>query len=384
MADAIVMPSLGMFTAEGELTDWLRPAGARVEVGQPVVAVTTEKTTQEIVAPVSGFLHPVAEVGAMLPIQALIGYILAEGEAAPSAPTAPAAPAGPAAPLRVGPAMPTVEVRATPIARRLAAENGIDLTRLVGSGPGGRIVESDVQSAIAHGSSPQRAVRERIPLVGMRRTIADRLRSSQANAASVTLTRDVDAEALTLGRASLGQRLGVRLTYNALFVKLFGMALRAQIGLNAVIEDDVIVVLDEIHVGFAVAIPQGLVVPVVRDADARPLAEVAEVVRELGERAYANTLRPDDVTGGTATISNLGAHGVDAFSPILNPPQSVILGCGRVIRRPVVHAEQLAIRHVCTLSLTFDHRVADGVPAAGLLDQMARLMCDEVVLDGLV
>jgi len=228
--------------------------------------------------------------------------------------------------------------------------------------------------------APQRVVRERIPLVGMRRTIADRLRSSVATTASVTLTREVDAEALALARASWGHRF----TYDALFVKLFALALRANIGLNAVIEDDAILILDEIHIGFAVGIPQGLVVPVVRNADARSLAEIAEVVRELGERAHANTLRPDDVTGGTATITNLGAYGVDAFSPILNPPQSVILGCGRVLRRPVVHAEQLSVRHVCTLSLTFDHRVTDGVPAARLLDQMAHFLSDEVLLNGLV
>jgi pyruvate dehydrogenase E2 component (dihydrolipoamide acetyltransferase) len=407
MADAIVMPSLGMFTAEGELTDWLKAAGAHVEVGEPVVAVTTEKTTQEIAAPASGFLYPMAEVGAVLPIQALIGYILAEGEVAPIAPAT--APRGlpsdqsaarrevaPQARDTPGVQIPAGEVRATPIARRLATENGIDLRRLIGSGPGGRIVESDVQTAIAHSHAPrattrapgtstteQRVVRERIPMAGMRRTIADRLRSSLATAASVTLTREADAEALALARASLGQRLGGRLTYDALFVKLFGMALRAHIGLNAVIEDDAITVFEEIHVGFALAIPQGLVVPVVRHADARPLAEVTEVMRELGERASANTLRPDDVTGGTATISNLGAHGVDAFSPILNPPQSVILGCGRVLRRPVVHADQLAVRHVCMLSLTFDHRVTDGVPAARLLDQMARFMSDEVQLDAL-
>jgi pyruvate dehydrogenase E2 component (dihydrolipoamide acetyltransferase) len=401
MPEAIVMPSLGMFTAEGELTAWLKAAGETVQAGEPVVTVTTEKTTQEIAAPSDGILHPVAVVGAMLPIQGLIGYILAEGEVAPAAPVTtpppllqndrPAIQRGAAPPPAGAPrvAMPSGEVRASPIARRLATEHGIDLRRLIGSGPGGRIVEADVQAAVsqtqaAQARAPQRVVRERIPLVGMRRTIADRLLRSVATTASVTLTRDVDAEALAAARMSLGRRLDARLTYDALFVKLFGLALRANIGLNAVVEDDAIVVLDEIHVGFAVAVAQGLVVPVVRNADARPLAKVAELVAELAERASANTLRAEDVTGGTATITNLGAYGVDAFSPILNPPQSVILGCGRVIRRPVVHADELTVRHVCTLSLTFDHRVTDGVPAARLLDHMAQLMVDEVQLDGLV
>ncbi|MDQ6671842.1 MAG: 2-oxo acid dehydrogenase subunit E2 [Chloroflexota bacterium] len=406
MADAIVMPSLGMFTAEGELTAWLKAAGDGVEAGEPIAAVTTEKTTQEIAAPSSGILHPVAAVGALLPIQGLIGYILAEGEVAPAGPvtTVPPSPQNDrsaaqretAPPVRLGSgvAMQSGEVRASPIARRLSAENGIDLRRLIGTGPGGRIVEADVQAAItqsqesqapaASSTTPKRLVHDRIPLVGMRRTIAERLLRSITTTASVTLTREIDAEALAAARVSLGQRLGGRLTYDALFVKLFGMALRAHLALNAVIEDDAIVVLDEIHVGFAVAISQGLVVPVVRNADARPLAEVAELMAELSQRAANNTLHADDVAGGTATITNLGAHGVDAFSPILNPPQSVILGCGRVIRRPVVHADELTVRHVCTLSLTFDHRVTDGVPAARLLDQMARFMADRVQLDGLV
>jgi pyruvate dehydrogenase E2 component (dihydrolipoamide acetyltransferase) len=391
MAEAIVMPSMGMFTAEGELTAWLKVAGEGVEAGEPVVAVTTEKTTQEIVAPASGILHPVAAVGTLLPIQGLIGYILAEGEAAPVAPVAPAPAAptpgrGAAPPLAPTTTAQAGEVRASPIARRLAAENNIDVRALVGSGPGGRIVEADVLAAIANRQAPivQRRIRERIPLIGMRRTIADRLRNSVATTASVTLTREVDAEALVAARVALAQRLNSRLTYDALFVKLFGLALRAEIDLNAVVEDDAIVVFDEIHVGFAVAIQSGLVVPVVRNADARPLAEVAEQVNELAERATANSLRAEDVAGGTATISNLGAYGVDAFSPIINPPQSVILGCGRVIRRPVVHADQLALRHTSTLSLTFDHRVTDGVPAARLLDQLARYMADAPALDGLV
>jgi pyruvate dehydrogenase E2 component (dihydrolipoamide acetyltransferase) len=398
MAESIIMPSLGMFTAEGTLGAWLKPPGADVKAGEPVVEITTEKVTQEIVAPASGILHPMVEVGAVLPIQALIGYILAEGEAAPAVsagappPTSPSPPRPPsrAESLPRGDAL-AREVRATPIARRLAAAAGLDLGLVAGSGPGGRIVESDIQAAIAQRDSaqaasalPQRAVRERIPLIGIRRIIAERLRNSLSTAAPVTLTREVDAEVFVTARAALSERLGARLTYDALFVKLFGLALRAHIGLNAVIEDDAILVLDEIHVGFAVAISQGLVVPVVRNADVRPLGEVAEIVRELAQRAEANALHPDEVSGGTATISNLGAYGVDAFSPIINPPQSVILGCGRLLRRPVVHAEQVTVRHVCTLSLTFDHRVTDGVPAARLLDEMARLMSDEVQLDGLV
>jgi pyruvate dehydrogenase E2 component (dihydrolipoamide acetyltransferase) len=153
--------------------------------------------------------------------------------------------------------------------------------------------------------------------------------------------------------------------------------------LNAVIEGDAILALDEVHVGFAVAVAEGLIVPVVRDADRRSLAEIAASVRELGERARANRLRIEDVSGGTATITNLGAHGVDAFTPIINPPQSAILGIGRIQERPVVRDGQLNVGTTCVLSLTFDHRVADGVPAAQLLDVVARQMNDAQLLGSL-
>jgi pyruvate dehydrogenase E2 component (dihydrolipoamide acetyltransferase) len=281
-------------------------------------------------------------------------------------------------------------VRASPIARRLAADNGIELATLVGSGPGGRIVEADVQAAIAARAaapaaapSVDRKVRERIPLIGMRRTIAERLRSSLSSTAPVTLTREVAAETFVVARERLNAKLGTPIPYDALFVKLLALALRERPQLNAVIEGDAIIVLDEINVGVAVAVPEGLIVPVVRDADRLPLAEIAAAVRELSERARANRLRIEDVSGGTATITNLGGYGVDAFTPIINPPQSAILGVGRIQDRPVARDGQLVVGKTCVLSLTFDHRVADGVPAARLLDDVVRMMNDASFFDGL-
>jgi pyruvate dehydrogenase E2 component (dihydrolipoamide acetyltransferase) len=403
MAQPIVMPSLGMFTAEGTLTAWLRPPGAPVAADEPVAEITTEKTTQEIVAPAAGILHQVAAIGTNLPIQGLIGYVLAENEPPPAAPpdaervrrgdaekqTVPL-PASPRLPISAPGEVGGGEVRASPIARRLAADNSIDLATLVGSGPGGRIVEADVQAAIARKTAtpevptvPARRVRERIPLIGMRRTIAERLRASLSAAAPVTLTREVAAETFVAARDRLNARLEASVPFDALFVKLFATALRERPQLNAVIEGDAILVLDEVHVGFAVAVAEGLIVPVVRDADRRSLAEIAASVRELGERARANRLRIEDVSGGTATITNLGAHGVDAFTPIINPPQSAILGIGRIQARPVVRDGQFIVGTTCVLSLTFDHRVADGVPAAQLLDVVARQMNDAQYLDSL-
>jgi pyruvate dehydrogenase E2 component (dihydrolipoamide acetyltransferase) len=397
----IIMPSLGMFTAEGNLSAWLKPNGTQVAAGEPIVEVTTEKTTQEIVAPADGILHHVAEVGTDLPIQALIGYILADGEMPPSGPDAPAS--GPpvasasATTAPVQPSAPSSAARggerapASPIARRLAAEYGIDLSTVRGTGPGGRIVEADVQAARAQTQaspveSPAptaagRAVRTRIPLVGMRRTIADRLRSSVSTTASVTLTRDTDAEQLISARSELSTELDSSVPYDAIFVRLLALALGQRPELNAVIDRDAILVLEEINIGFAVSVESGLVVPVVQAADRRPFADLVSNVRELSGRATTNRLKPEDVLGGTATITNLGAYGVDVFTPILNPPQSAILGIGRIVKRAVVVEDHLDMRSTCTLSLTFDHRVVDGVPAAQLLGSVAMLMNDAKLVE---
>ncbi len=349
------MPSFGMYTAEGNLGRWLVPAGSTVEAGDLIVEVVTEKATYEVESPGSGILQPVAVEGENLTVEGLIGWILAEGEAVPETEGA----------KRSEPE----RIKASPIARRLAAEKGIDLSSLTGSGPGGRIVEADVLAAAP--AAPRETVwkvRERIPLAGARKTIGERLRRSVDTAVSLTLTREVRVDTLVAARKNLAIR------WDALFVEILAGSLRERPELNAVIEGDEILLLDEVHVGFAVSLPGGLVVPVVRNAGSRPLAEIAAEIIELAERARAGSLRPRDVLGGTATVTNLGAHGVDAFTPVLNPPQSAILGIGRIAQRPIVADGQITVGWTCVLSLTFDHRVTDGAPAADLLAAVARRM----------
>jgi pyruvate dehydrogenase E2 component (dihydrolipoamide acetyltransferase) len=390
MPRPIVMPSMGMYTEEGVLTAWLRPGGARVEAGEPIVEITTEKATFEIPAPAAGILHPVAEVGTNLRVEALMGYILAEGEKTPAATVEKADAAPPSREASYAGSAPQESqrvarmVRASPAARRLAAQHGIDLTQLAGSGPGGRVVEADVLAGLAqrdatavNAPSAGRRIRKRVPLVGLRRTIAERLRHSLATAASTTLTREADTSTLVAARQHLAEKRGDALPYDALFIKLLAAALRERPELNAILESDSIVLLEEVHVGFAVALPGGLVVPVVHDADSAPLEKVVRAVQELSDRARTGRLRPADVEGGTATITNLGGFGIDAFTPILNAPQSVILGIGRIAERPVVRDAALTVGQTCILSLTFDHRIADGVPAAQLLDAVVRRMNDE-------
>ena len=390
MARAIVMPSMGMYTEEGVLTAWLRPPGARVAVGEPVAEITTEKATFEIPAPEEGTLHPVAAIGTTLKVEVLMGYILQEGEALPEGTDLNAAAvtvAGKRLPTDITldlakASSPVGPIRASPIAKRMAAQHGIDLEQLTGSGPGGRIVEADVQAeiakrALAGDSAANQRIAERVPIAGLRRSLAERLRKSLSTAASTTLTREVSADVIVNARQKLTAKFGQAPSYDALFIKIFAAALRERPELNAVLENEAIVRFREINIGFAVAVPNGLIVPVVRSADSASFGDIAKTVKDLTDRVLVGRLQPADLEGGTATITNLGSHGVDAFTPILNGAQSAILGIGRIVSRPVVRNDELAIGHTCVLSLTFDHRVTDGAPAALLLDAIARRMNDQ-------
>jgi pyruvate dehydrogenase E2 component (dihydrolipoamide acetyltransferase) len=381
------MPSMGMYTEEGVLTAWLRSAGSRVSVGEPIAEITTEKATFEIPAPEEGTLHPVAAVGTTLRVEVLMGYILRDGEPAPVALTQSATPEG-RVPAQVQPIdnqelKGGIPLRASPVAKRMAAQHGIDLKQVTGSGPGGRIVEADIQALIgkrqppAVGAAVEKST-ERVPITGLRSSLAQRLRHTLSTAASTTLTREVNADTLVGARRMLAEGLKQPLSYDALFIKIFAAALRERPELNAMIEGGNILRHANINVGFAVAVPNGLVVPVVQSADSATLRDVTERVSSLTERVLAGRLHPVDLENGTATITNLGNYGIDAFTPILNGSQSVILGIGRIAQRPVVRNNEVAVGHTCVLSLTFDHRVADGAPAALLLDAVVRRMNDEL------
>ncbi|MDE2992510.1 MAG: dihydrolipoamide acetyltransferase family protein [Chloroflexota bacterium] len=395
MAVAIAMPNLGMYTIEGEVTRWLVEDGASVAADQPVLELTTEKTTVEIPAPAAGILHQVVPVGGRVQVEGILGHILAPGES-PPATTPAAAPAAPraaaAAPPRTPAKPPPVRagrgrLRATPVARRRARELGVDLTTVTGSGPGGRITEADVQAAAASTDSPAPLVERgpgdeasaprvlrRVPLTGMRGLIAQRMQHSLTSAAQLTLTREVDARPLVQAREQLVASAadeGMRVSYDVLLAKSLAAALLAHPALNATIEGDEIVQLAEAHIGVAVAVEDGLVVPVLRDAAHRPALDLARELTGLTDRARQGRLQPSEMAGGTATLTNLGAYHIDAFTPIINPPQSAILGVGSIAPRPVVDEDgALTVRPTVHLSLTFDHRVADGVAAATLLESM--------------
>jgi pyruvate dehydrogenase E2 component (dihydrolipoamide acetyltransferase) len=399
MPQPVVMPSFGMYTSEGTLVEWLFPDGAEVRMGDPIAAIETEKATNEIPAPASGVLRHAAPVGTLLKEEGVMGYILAGDEVD----TPRHLDVGQGRPETVEGRVPSVEsrapaesgwIRASPIARRIAREHGLDIGTLRPSGPGGRIVKADVCAALGSvpGGSPPTPrsafggreglpdLRSRAKLPAMRLTIGERLKCAQSTAASLTLVREVEADVLAAARER-GRARWPRLSFDALFVKLLAAALHGH-PLNSSIDDkdNTLVLFEEVNVGVAVSVPDGLLVPVVRRANSALLGDIEARIRDAAARARTNTLTSDDLVGGTTTISNLGSSGIDAFTPILNPPQSCILGIGRILQRPVVRNGSLGVGRTCVLSLTFDHRVCDGVPAAQVLDRIAALMNDEAQL----
>ena len=395
MPTAILMPQLGMGMTEGTIVSWLVGDGAIVTRGQPIVEFETDKAVNTIESPKDGAVQRITSEQVTVPVREAIGYVLAEGELPVKLTTGVGDAVGVTSSTeRVPPASASRlpgGVRPSPIARRMAAEHGVDLAEVVGSGPGGRIVEADIRAAIARvrpGPPPtERNIIRRIPLIGRRKVIAERMMASLANAAQLTITREVQAGDLVQVRQSLlgrADEIGLRVSYDALLVKALATALADHPAFNSVVESDEIILLAEVHVAVAIADEKGLIVPVVRDAQSRPLVEIAQAIDDFAAMAAQGKLPPDELAAGTVTITNLGMHGIDIFTPILNPPQSAILGLGRISPRPVVAAGKLAIHPTLHLSLTWDHRVADGTQAALLLNRIAELIGDHSFLTSLL
>jgi len=399
------MPKLGMAMKKGAVTKWLKGEGDPVEEGADLFELSTEKIAAVVPAPASGILgRVVAEPGRELPVGALLALIGAAGDqfppaeelaAAPAAaaagPAAPAAPgAGAAAPAAAAPAAAGGASReggggapASPAARRRARELGVDIALVPPSAPGKRIMVDDVEAfaaaaeagaAPAAGASAAGAAGQVVPFAGIRKVVAERLSESLRTTAQVTIAREVEAGGLVARRAAYAAGFeaatGLRLTYTDLLVQAVAGLLGEHPLLNATLTEQGIVVPDAVHMGVAVALEDGLIVPVIRDAGSRPLAEIARDRADLAAKAQAGTLSLDEIDGGTFTISNLGSFGADAFTPIVNPPQCAILGVGRIVDKPVVVEGRVEVRPMVWLSLTFDHRIVDGAPAARFLTEL--------------
>lgn len=371
-------------TGSGTPGQWVRstPAARRLarELGVDLAAVTGTGpdglvTEQDVCA-----AHRARQEGSAKPVPPTA----APAEMAPPGAVSPgAAEREPAAPPARVPAPP---LAATPLARAVAADLGVDLRELAGSGPGGKITREDVLRAVqdARGAAQDvggeaqglaaptpRQGETRVPLAGRRRVIAERMAASATQTAPVTLTVHADmTKACELQEALLPRveaSHGVRLTFTDIVVRVAAAALRAFPYMNASLDGETVVQHGGVHIGVAVDTDQGLVVPVIRDADRRGLGDIAATRHRLTEAARAGTISPDDLVGGTFTVTNLGMYEIEVFSPLINLPQAAILGVGAVEDRPVAQAGQVVVRPVCTLSLVFDHRIVDGAPAARFL-----------------
>jgi pyruvate dehydrogenase E2 component (dihydrolipoamide acetyltransferase) len=387
MAVEVVMPKFGLTMNDGIIKRLLKQPDDAVSEGEPLFEVETEKVLNEVPAPASGILaaflfneEDTVDCGVVMAVIAQPGEDLEQVRARYAKTSAPAqAPAQPARrPAAQRPAAgsaPAAERRAiTPIARKRAEELKVDLAQVAGTGPGGRVTREDVERAAA--SAPSAAVPSSadsahgpqaapIPLRGIRKTIADRMMQSLHGSAQITLTTEADVTAATELRAQFARDRDF--TYTDLMIHAAARALRRHTRLNSRLHDAVISPSAEINVGIAVALEEGLIVPVVHHADRKTLKEIAAEAKDLGQRARDGKLRIEDVEGGTFTITNLGTYGIDAFTPIINPGEAAILGLGRIIERPAVYRGEIARRSMMMLSLTFDHRIVDGAPAAAFL-----------------
>jgi len=384
----VIMPALEMAQESGRILRWLKAEGDTVAKGEPLMEIETDKVTVDVEAPADGILAGIrAGEGDDVPVGDAVAFLLAPGEELPEpaavAVAAPAA-AGSAAQAGAQPAsapagdgMAAVAQRgrrapASPKARRIAREHGIDLTAVSGSGPGGAILASDLAAAPAAAAPGPRSAGPELGAIWRR--MAERTTASWQSTPHFFLLRDVDASRLVSWRESLRARPGFEtVTHTDLLVKIAAEALGRHRQVNASWRDGGLVRSDEINVGVAVAVDDGLVVPVVHGADRLELGQIAARRTELVTAAREGRLQPHDVSGGTFTISNLGMYGVDAFLAIVNAPQAAILAVGRIADRVVPVDGQPAIRPMLTFALSFDHRVVDGARGAEFLDTLGSL-----------
>lgn len=378
---------------EGTFMEWLKRDGDAIKEGEPIFTLESDKAAQEVESTDSGVLYIAPDApkpGDVVKVGQLLGYLLAEGETMPLA-AAPIASASrprveaaapisnPIAEPRAKPTMGPIaqETTASPRARRAAREYHVDLAALRPTGMGGRIRERDVLAAVplfhdTTASETTERMRE-VPITALRRTIAERMMTSLRNTAPVTLTCRCDATNLVALRQQL-KALGTEIivpSYNDIVVKLVATALRSHPMLAGRWDGDRILVPEAIHIGVAVDTIHGLLVPVIRDVSELSLFEVARQSRTLIEATRTRLLKSDDMQGGCFTLSNLGSFGIEAFTPIINYPETAVLGLGAIIREPAVLEDgQLGVREQMTLSLTFDHRIVDGASGARFLQTL--------------
>ncbi len=427
MPKLIKMPKLSDTMIEGTLAKWHIKEGDPVEIGQVIADVETDKATMEMQAFENGIVHKLlVEAGGKALLGGGMVVVLDKGEAPPADLAAFVAANSDAAPKKAEPATakssaapqsseqkrgayagnlpplaPTharrtsasangIRAKASPLARKIATERGIDLSRLQGTGPGGRIVRADVETAQSVvGSQPKKPTQtirpvagpddQRIPLTGMRNIIAERLLASKTQIPHFYLQMEVDAAPLMSFRAHINDQSektsGNKYTVNDFLLKAVVRAADAVPAVNASFDGDAVVQFKHVNLNVAIAVPEGLVTPVIKAAETKTLLEISTAVKDLATRAKNKKLSPDEFAGGTITVSNLGAYGIDQFAAIINPPQAAIIAIGSIRKAPVVDDKgQIVVGQRMWIGLSGDHRVVDGAVAATFLAEMRKLI----------
>ncbi len=410
MAEIIRMPRLSDTMEEGVIVEWHKKEGDKVQVGDVLAEVETDKATMDLESYWDGvLLKIVAPKGQPIPVEGVIAIIGEEGEdadkilaeaqasqspaaAAPAAKedeksdetTSPAPTSAPAAaPLApdLPPAASGERIKASPLARKMASERGIDLHLIKGSGEGGRIVKRDIEGytpkAAASFAAGEEGYEDR-PVSQMRKTIARRLSESKFSAPHFYLTMEIDMSKAVEARKGMNEISPVKISFNDLIIKASAVALRQNPDVNVSWLGDAIRYYKHINIGVAVAIDEGLVVPVVRFADQKSLAQIAAEVRELGEKARERKLQPEEFQGNTFTISNLGMFGIEEFTAIINPPDACILAVGAIREKPVVKDGEIKTAHLMKVTLSCDHRAVDGAVGSRFLKTLKDLLEEPV------
>src|SRR2546430_4538119 len=374
MPTDVIMPALEMAQETGKVLKWLKAPGHAVRKGEAIVEIETDKVTVEIEAPAAGVLRDVtARGGEVVPVGQTIALIVAPGEAGAVGPTPVATPA-PAA------AVPAARLAAaSPKARRLAAERGRDVSALRGSGPGGAVLAADVATAKLSEVPPARSV-EAPGVSTVWRIMAERMTASWTTTPHFYLVREVNVSRLVSWLEKARKQTGAHVTYTDLLVKLVAAAISQHPAVNASWKDSAIVRNADINIGLAVAIDDGLVVPVLHRAVTLRLVDIAARREDVVSRAQAGKLRAADIQGGGFTISNLGIDGVDAYTAIVNPPQAAILAVGRIADRVVAVNGQPVVQPTMMLTLSCDHRALDGARGAQFLGALAELIEEPLAL----
>jgi pyruvate dehydrogenase E2 component (dihydrolipoamide acetyltransferase) len=427
MPSFIEMPKLSDTMTEGTVVKWRKAVGEPVQMGDVVAEVETDKAVMELEAFGEGTLSEVyVPEGGKARIGEKLARLAAPGEGtlpkerehptAGQAPVGSAVPAAPANPIPPAPKAPPPQpaaapagtrVKASPLARKLATAKGVDLTYLTGTGPGGRIIARDIEPALAGQAAPEPAAPtpaaptapvaapapkvtaapgdKRIPLSGMRKVIADRLLTSKTQIPHFYLNIEVDAGELLRLRAQVNAALEKagqgKLTINDFVLRAAVQAAVKVPRVNASFAGDAVIEYANVHLSVAVAIDEGLVTPIIRDAQKKSLKEISEAVKDLANRARTKKLKPEEYQGGTLTVSNLGSYGIESFSAIINPPQALILSVGAIVKKPVVNAAgQIVPGERMSVGLSADHRVVDGAIGAQYLAELRQLLENPTLL----